>query len=678
MRKALASSLLLLLFIIMQFVTVPTSTIYKPLYEGYSSAQMIVPAVSFDGQKITGVTSKLVVRVAWPGNGTVYLITDPLAELDMQASARLAAVVASIIAGVDFFSYDYFIEIKSNTTIIGGPSASGAVTVALVAALRGKTISNKFSMTGTVSPDFSLGPVGGIPQKLEAVSRKGIKIFVVPQSQLRTVDLETKKEVNITKLGERYGVNVVGATSLVEAYTLATNDTILEYEEAGTQRMVEKTYPLWLKEEMINIISMLRNSALSNLTCALENQKLMSDKEKRLLSPYLDDINETLKEAEQAEREENFYTAASRYFYAAFMSTYTCLLSKVLTSDKPKTELLRIVDDYIERTSLILDRLNVSFTKISNEYITASELQALIASIIRFREAEEKLNALKQARGEIERAFIDIELVEDVLLSTTYTFYRSITSVQWFEISKKASTITGEENITIDRLSFAVRLLAYHAYSTLTYLESIGIPLDRQVYRNIEHIQLLLSTSRRDISDVLYALALSVESISQMSSRVYALFSSPELALNTSSKSFSFLYCKVLERNITPLLPTLYKEFANYTHNPISAVQLYTKASTYALLLLLSSEAQVTKPRITKTTGETASVTTNITTVTSTIKEIITTTKTLVSNTTIEKTRTIIKTTSAETTVPPASQIVAYILISVLAFLAGVVFSRRG
>ena len=406
----------------------------------------------------------------------------------------------------------------------------------------------------------------------------------------------------------------------------------------------------------------------------------MKESEKQILSSYIEDINKTLKEAKQAEERGDLYTAASHYFYTAFMTTYTCLLSKVLISNKPKAELLNIVDNYIEKTSSILNNLNRSLTSIDKKQMTASELQALVASLIRFKEAEENLDLLTQARKELQYTLLNMKLIENILLKTAYTYYRSVTSAQWLKMAERASALVDEEKVTIDRLSFAVRVLAYHAYSTFAYLESLGIPLGKDIYENIEHIQLLLSESSQDANSILYALALSVDSISQMSSKIYMLFSNPEYALNTSSRSLSFLYYKVIERNITPLLPLLYREFAKYARSTISAVQLYTKASTYALLLLLSSEPQRIESQTTETPEETTTPTTIVSTitntVTSTVKETITITETLTSNTTIRETTTITKTQPREVT-PPTNQLLAYILISILAFLAGIVFSRK-
>lgn len=127
MKRAL--SILLAAFLIASLVVTPPVKAQCPPSEG-TTVVLKAPAVSKtpDG-RLVGVATDFVITVA-PGSGHVYVETWPLSEVDMQASARLAAQIAGKVTGKDMSKYDVFIQVKTDTPIIGGPSAGGTMTVA--------------------------------------------------------------------------------------------------------------------------------------------------------------------------------------------------------------------------------------------------------------------------------------------------------------------------------------------------------------------------------------------------------------------------------------------------------------------------------------------------------------------------------------------------------------------
>ena len=60
------------------------------------------------------------------GTGHVFVDTNPYTQVDLQGSARLAAMVASDVLGIDERAYDFYYIIDITSPIIGGPSAGGA------------------------------------------------------------------------------------------------------------------------------------------------------------------------------------------------------------------------------------------------------------------------------------------------------------------------------------------------------------------------------------------------------------------------------------------------------------------------------------------------------------------------------------------------------------------------
>lgn len=154
------------------------------------------PAVSRTASgELVGVATTFSITVA-PGSGHVYVETWPLTEVDMQASARLAAQIAGKVLGVDMSKYDVFIHVASDAPTIGGPSAGGTMTVGIIAALKGWKLRDDVMMTGMINPDGSIGPVGGILEKAGAAHDAGMRIFLIPEGQrIQMVQHTEKKQI---------------------------------------------------------------------------------------------------------------------------------------------------------------------------------------------------------------------------------------------------------------------------------------------------------------------------------------------------------------------------------------------------------------------------------------------------------------------------------------------------
>ncbi len=129
--------------------------------------------------------------------------------------------VASEVVQKDWKGYDFFITVRSDSPIIGGPSAGAAMTVAIIAALEGWDLDPDVIMSGTINPDETVGPVGGLYQKAEA-SSKVASLFLIPEGQA-TILVEdqkltkigpftsvstTQREVNLIEEGRKMGLEV--------------------------------------------------------------------------------------------------------------------------------------------------------------------------------------------------------------------------------------------------------------------------------------------------------------------------------------------------------------------------------------------------------------------------------------------------------------------------------------
>ncbi len=119
------------------------------------------------------------------GQGRVLVNTVPRIGIDLQTSAQIAVAVAENFTGKPLSATDVIItvEAEEEVNVVDGPSAGAAITLAIIAAINGEKLSDKVFITGTIMPDGSIGKVGGVAEKAEAVAAEGGKIFLVPKGE---------------------------------------------------------------------------------------------------------------------------------------------------------------------------------------------------------------------------------------------------------------------------------------------------------------------------------------------------------------------------------------------------------------------------------------------------------------------------------------------------------------
>jgi uncharacterized protein len=208
-----------------------TGVIYN--ITNYTSERFVkiyVPAVDREGK---GVATILKVGIK-PGNGKVLVdINSILFWLDTQQSIQTAKKVAQEITKVDLSKFDltYYLE-NINASVVEGPSAGAALTIATIAAIEGKELDPKAMITGTINPDGTIGPVGGIIPKAQAAKEIGATIFLVPKGQGTQVNYipeekcervgyftfcTTTYKKKIENVGKSVGINVVEVKDIREA-----------------------------------------------------------------------------------------------------------------------------------------------------------------------------------------------------------------------------------------------------------------------------------------------------------------------------------------------------------------------------------------------------------------------------------------------------------------------------
>jgi len=160
--------------------TTSTTTTIAVTEIKHNTVYLKLPAVDNEGN---GVITLLRVEIT-PGTGKVLTdINNLFFWVDTQNSIRTAQRVAQSITGIDLSKYDLTYSVETNASLIGGPSAGAALTVATIAAAQNKTINENVMITGTINSDGSIGPVGEVLAKAKAAKDVGAKIFLVPEGQ---------------------------------------------------------------------------------------------------------------------------------------------------------------------------------------------------------------------------------------------------------------------------------------------------------------------------------------------------------------------------------------------------------------------------------------------------------------------------------------------------------------
>jgi uncharacterized protein len=251
------------------------------------------------------------------GTGHVFVDTNPYTQVDLQGSARIAAMVASDLLGVDQKTYDFYYIIDISSPIIGGPSAGGALTVATIAAINKWSLKPDVVMTGMINPDGSIGPVGGIPFKLEAAAAENATLFLVPEGQStvtvkKTVSssrggliiTEDKEEtVDVIELGKKLNVTVKEVNTIQDVVLEFTGHQISKPSYKGTILTTE--YMDLLKPLAQN----LKNES-GNMYREIESTIPKTE--------FTDNAKDIITRADKMYDDKKYYAATSLYFNSMY------------------------------------------------------------------------------------------------------------------------------------------------------------------------------------------------------------------------------------------------------------------------------------------------------------------------------------------------------------------------
>ncbi len=168
-----------------------------------------------------------------------------------RSAGWMAAVTAAMLTDFDPRTMRVSFEYEGK---IDGPSAGALLTCGVLAAARGDTIRPDAAMTGTINPDGSIGPVGGISHKIEGAAAKGMKLVLIPAGIRFDNDGNSDERVDLLEYGDKLGVKVINVFDIYHAYKLLTGIELPRAPSAhnpqislNAQKQIREMIDVWTK-----------------------------------------------------------------------------------------------------------------------------------------------------------------------------------------------------------------------------------------------------------------------------------------------------------------------------------------------------------------------------------------------------------------------------------------------
>jgi ATP-dependent Lon protease len=164
----------------------------KPKVDNEVAERTSVPGVA-TGLAVTGAGGDvLFVEAATAGDKGTLTLTGQLGDV-MKESAQIAlSYVRSHAAelGVDAVAAEkgFHIHVPEGAVPKDGPSAGVTMTTAIVSLLTGRAVRSTVGMTGEVTLQGLVLPIGGVKQKVMAAHRMGLREVILPQRNEKDLD----------------------------------------------------------------------------------------------------------------------------------------------------------------------------------------------------------------------------------------------------------------------------------------------------------------------------------------------------------------------------------------------------------------------------------------------------------------------------------------------------------
>lgn len=400
----------------------------------YADVSIVAPAVSETDYGYVGTPINIDVKVS-SGSGHVYMDTMPMTQMDMQGSARIASKVAFDITGKNQNNYDVYYIVRSDVPVVGGPSAGATLCVATIAALNNWTLNNNVMMTGMINPDGSIGPVGGILEKIKAAKSKNVDYFLIPKGERYiSANIEGNNTVDAVEYGKEMGIKVIEVKSIDEALYYFTNHKIVE-KNYSANLVKESIYKNMMQSLSKKVLKSAKNN-LNNVENRLYyeskyNTRLNYDLKSELISKIKTAENNIIIADNLYLNKSSYYASTSKAFGALITLEYINNTLNYIDSDDG--------NEYIKEYLLNVQKdIDSKKETINNQKMTEDNFEYIMASKSRIYEADELMsNAWK--------SYYDGKPLE-ALNYGSYAKLRAKSSIWWLNLYKNNDKSNNKHN----------------------------------------------------------------------------------------------------------------------------------------------------------------------------------------------------------------------------------------
>ncbi len=153
-------------------------------------------AVIGGGGTFSGIILPIEAAVGPWGKEKEIVATGKLGTIAKEAVKNVTPIVKKYF-GTDIKEYDIYVQFLQTYEGVEGDSASIAVAIAIISALKDVPVRQDTAMTGSLSVRGEVLPVGGVSAKVEAAIEAGIKRIIVPKSNLQDIIVDKEKMAKV-------------------------------------------------------------------------------------------------------------------------------------------------------------------------------------------------------------------------------------------------------------------------------------------------------------------------------------------------------------------------------------------------------------------------------------------------------------------------------------------------
>ncbi|HEX3031803.1 MAG TPA: S16 family serine protease, partial [Bacillota bacterium] len=123
------------------------------------------------------------------GQGTIRF-NDTAGSMAKDSVFNAAAVIRNL-SGEDINNYDIHVNVVGGGQI-DGPSAGTAILLAIMSAIQQRPIHQDIAITGEISIQGKVKPVGGVAEKIYGAKQAGVRLVLVPHANTRDIPPDLK------------------------------------------------------------------------------------------------------------------------------------------------------------------------------------------------------------------------------------------------------------------------------------------------------------------------------------------------------------------------------------------------------------------------------------------------------------------------------------------------------